>query len=254
MRHRNKINHLGRTHTHHKALMRNLSIALIKHKRINTTVPKAKELRQFIEPIITLTKNDTTANRRLAFSKLQNKEAVKILFDEIAEMVADRPGGYTRILKTGYRVGDGAHMCIIELVDFNPEYSQARSTKAATKPKTRRGGGRGKKVSQQPDIKEDTKAETKPITESEIEFDKEDAKAEADVKEDTKAKTKPVKESEIEIESDKEDAKAEPDIKEDTKAKTKPAAESEIESDKEDAKAEPDIKEDTKADDNKSDN
>ncbi len=252
MRHRNKINHLGRTHTHHKALMRNLSIALIKHKRINTTVPKAKELRQFIEPIITLTKNDTTANRRLAFSKLQNKEAVKILFDEIAEMVADRPGGYTRILKTGYRVGDGAHMCIIELVDFNPEYSQARSTKAATKPKTRRGGGRGKKVSQQPDIKEDTKAETKPITESEIESDKEDAKAEPDIKEDTKAKTKPVKESEIE--SDKEDAKAEPDIKEDTKAKTKPAAESEIESDIEDAKAEPDIKEDTKADDNKSDN
>lgn len=139
MRHRNKVNHLGRTTAHRKALLKNLSIALIKHKRINTTVPKAKELRKFIEPIITLTKNDNTANRRLAFAKLQNKEAVKILFDEIAPKVVNRPGGYTRILKTGYRIGDAAHMCMIELVDFNEEYSQSKAAKAAAKPKTRRG-------------------------------------------------------------------------------------------------------------------
>lgn len=146
MRHRRKVNHLGRTTAHRKALLKNLSIALIKHKRINTTVPKAKELRKFIEPIITLTKNDTTANRRLAFAKLQNKDAVKILFDEIAPKVADRPGGYTRILKTGYRIGDAAHMCIIELVDFNEEYTQSKTSKAAAKPKTRRGGGRPRKT------------------------------------------------------------------------------------------------------------
>jgi large subunit ribosomal protein L17 len=146
MRHRKKVNHLGRTTAHRKALLKNLSIALIKHKRINTTVPKAKELRKFIEPIITLTKNDTTANRRLAFAKLQNKDAVKILFDEIAPKVADRPGGYTRILKTGYRIGDAAHMCMIELVDFNEEYTQSKTSKAAAKPKTRRGGGRPKKT------------------------------------------------------------------------------------------------------------
>jgi len=145
MRHRNKVNHLGRTTAHRKALLKNLSIALIKHKRINTTVPKAKELRKFIEPIITLTKNDNTANRRLAFAKLQNKEAVKILFDEIAPKVVNRPGGYTRILKTGYRIGDAAHMCMIELVDFNEEYTQSKTSKAAAKPKTRRGGGRPKK-------------------------------------------------------------------------------------------------------------
>lgn len=145
MRHRNKVNHLGRTTAHHKALLKNLSIALIKHKRINTTVPKAKELRKFIEPIITLTKNDNTANRRLAFAKLQNKEAVKILFDEIAPKVVNRPGGYTRILKTGYRIGDAAHMCMIELVDFNEEYTQSKASKAAAKPKTRRGRGRTKK-------------------------------------------------------------------------------------------------------------
>ena len=145
MRHRNKVNHLGRTTAHRKALLKNLSIALIKHKRINTTVPKAKELRKFIEPIITLTKNDNTANRRLAFAKLQNKEAVKILFDEIAPKVVNRPGGYTRILKTGYRVGDAAHMCMIEFVDFNEAYSQSKASKAAAKPKTRRGGGRPKK-------------------------------------------------------------------------------------------------------------
>ena len=123
MRHGKKHNHLGRKTGHRKALLRNLSIALITHKRIKTTLAKAKALRVHIEPIITKAKNDTTHNRRVAFSYLQNKEAIKELFGEVATTIGDRPGGYVRVIRTGFRKGDGAEMAMIELVDFNKDYN-----------------------------------------------------------------------------------------------------------------------------------
>ena len=147
MRHLNKHNHLGRTSSHRKALFSNMSASLIMHKRINTTLAKAKALKIYVEPIITKSKEDTTASRRLAFSYLQNKDAVMELFRTIAPKVATRPGGYTRILKTGARAGDNADMCLLELVDFNDNLSGATVTKAedtkAAKGTTRRGRKKG---------------------------------------------------------------------------------------------------------------
>lgn len=119
MRHNKKFNHLGRKKAHRDSLLANMTISLILHKRIFTTLAKAKELRMYAEPLINRAKEDTMANRRLVFSYLQNKEAIKELFNNIAQKIADRPGGYTRILKTGYRLGDNAKTCFIELVDYN---------------------------------------------------------------------------------------------------------------------------------------
>lgn len=136
MRHQNKINPLGRTTSHRKAMMANMAASLIEHKRINTTLAKAKALRGYVEPLITKSKEDTTHSRRLVFSHLQNKFAVSELFREVAPKVADRPGGYTRIIKTGFRQGDAAEMCMIELVDFNDVYTSDK--KAASAKKTRR--------------------------------------------------------------------------------------------------------------------
>ena len=119
MRHGKKFNHLGRKAAHRKAMLSNMASSLIEHKRINTTVAKAKELRKFVEPLITRSKENTTHNRRVVFSYLQNKYAVTELFNEVAGKIGDRPGGYTRIIKTGTRLGDNAEMCMIELVDFN---------------------------------------------------------------------------------------------------------------------------------------
>ena len=119
MRHGKKFNHLGRTTPHRKAMLSNMASSLIEHKRINTTLAKAKALRKFVEPLITRSKDNTTHSRRVVFRYLQNKYSVKELFDNVSEKIADRPGGYTRILRTGYRYGDNAEMCIIELVDYN---------------------------------------------------------------------------------------------------------------------------------------
>ncbi len=137
MRHRNKTNSLGRTASHRKAMLANMATSLIMHKRIKTTVAKAKVLRTYIEPVITKSKNDTTPNRRTAFRYLRNKYAVSELFRTVAPKIADRPGGYTRILKLGHRVGDNAEICIIELVDFNTTYNEKTTTK---KRRSRRGG------------------------------------------------------------------------------------------------------------------
>ena len=131
MRHNKKFNHLSRQKGHRDALLKNLAIALIMHKRIFTTVAKAKALRVYAEPLITRSKNDSMANRRLVFSYLQNKEAVKELFGVISDKVADRPGGYLRILKTGNRLGDNAEMAMIEFVDFNENMLEAKSEKKA---------------------------------------------------------------------------------------------------------------------------
>ena len=130
MRHGKKINHLGRTSSHRKAMLSNMAASLILHKKISTTIAKAKALRIYVEPLITRSKDDSTHNRRVAFSYLQNKEAVSELFREISKKIAERPGGYTRILKTGNRLGDNADMCLIELVDYNETFI---STKEAAK-------------------------------------------------------------------------------------------------------------------------
>lgn len=139
MRHNKKFNHLGRKSSHRKAMLSNMAASLILHKRINTTVAKAKALRIYVEPLITKSKNDTTHSRRTVFSYLKDKYAVTELFREVAPKIADRPGGYTRILKTGTRLGDSADMCIIELVDFNTTYVKDEKKPAAKK--TRRAGG-----------------------------------------------------------------------------------------------------------------
>lgn len=119
MRHNKKFNHLGRTASHRAAMLSNMAVSLIKHKRITTTVEKAKALKKYVEPLLTKSKNDTTNSRRVVFSYLQDKYAVTELFKEISVKIADRPGGYTRIIKTGHRLGDNAAMCFIELVDYD---------------------------------------------------------------------------------------------------------------------------------------
>ena len=140
MRHGKKVNHLGRKTAHRKSMLANMACSLIEHKRINTTVAKAKALKQFIEPLVTKSKEDTTHNRRLVFSKLRNKYAVTELFREVAVKVADRPGGYTRIIKLGNRLGDNAQMALIELVDYNETYNTEKKTKSTRR--SRRGGSK----------------------------------------------------------------------------------------------------------------
>ena len=141
MRHGKKINHLGRTASHRKAMLSNMASSLILHKRISTTLAKAKELKKFVEPLVTRAKEDTTHNRRIAFSYLKSKEAIKELFGEVVEKVGTRPGGYTRIIKTGFRLGDNAEMCIIELVDFNElMLKDAKPAKKTTR-RSRRSSG-----------------------------------------------------------------------------------------------------------------
>ncbi|MEL7002553.1 MAG: 50S ribosomal protein L17 [Bacteroidota bacterium] len=139
MRHGKRFNHLGRTAPHRKAMLSNMASSLILNKRISTTVAKAKALRQYVEPLLTKAKNDTTHSRRTVFSYLNDKESVKTLFDEVANKIADRPGGYTRILKTGNRLGDNANMCIIELVDYN-ELLLAEAAPAKSKTRRSRRG------------------------------------------------------------------------------------------------------------------
>ena len=133
MRHNKKFNHLGRTNNHRNAMLSNMASSLIKHKRIFTTVAKAKELRKYVEPILTKAKSDTTHSRRLVFKLLQNKYSVTELFNDVAQKIADRPGGYTRIIKTGNRLGDNAAMCFIELVDYNENMMKDTTAKKATK-------------------------------------------------------------------------------------------------------------------------
>jgi large subunit ribosomal protein L17 len=140
MRHGNKVNHLGKKTGHRKAMLSNMACSLIEHKRITTTLAKAKTLRVFVEPILTKSKTDSTHSRRVVFSYLQNKEIVSELFRDVAPKIAERNGGYTRIIRTGHRLGDNAEMCLIELVDFNELYSNDGSKK--TTRRSRRGGAK----------------------------------------------------------------------------------------------------------------
>ncbi|MDR6193596.1 50S ribosomal protein L17 [Siphonobacter sp. SORGH_AS_0500] len=150
MRHGKKFNHLGRQASHRSSLLANLTISLILHKRIETTLAKAKELRKYAEPLINRAKEDTTHNRRTVFSYLQSKEAVKELFSTVAEKVADRPGGYTRIIKLGNRLGDNAEVALIELVDFNEIYSAKEVEEKKTTRRSRRGTGAKKTTEDTP--------------------------------------------------------------------------------------------------------
>src|SRR4051812_30778865 len=167
MRHGKKINHLGRTDSHRKAMLSNMASSLILHKRITTTLAKAKALRTFVEPLITKSKNDTTHSRRTVFSYLKDKETITILFREVAEKVATRPGGYTRIIKLVNRLGDDAEMAVIELVDYNDIYTAGGVTE---KKATRRRGSKVKKSDPQaaaPSIAETPQAE-EPETENTV--------------------------------------------------------------------------------------
>jgi large subunit ribosomal protein L17 len=162
MRHRNKTNNLGRKSAHRKSMLANMACSLIEHKRINTTVAKAKALRTFVEPLVTKSKSDTTHNRRLVFAKLRNKYAVSELFREVAPKVAERPGGYTRIIKLGNRLGDAAEMAMIELVDFNELYNPKGAKK---KKSTRRG--RSKSTETKQDVAEVKATEEQAKTDNE---------------------------------------------------------------------------------------
>jgi len=167
MRHGKKFNHLSRTSSHRKAMMANMASSLIKHKRIKTTLAKAKALRGYVEPLITKSKDDSTHSRRVVFSYLQDKEAVTELFREISVKVADRPGGYTRILKLGPRLGDNAEMCLIELVDYNENLLSEKAAKPK-RARRRRGGGKSEEVkSQSAEVEEsaEVKAQSEEVKE-----------------------------------------------------------------------------------------
>ena len=166
MRHGDKINNLGRTASHRKALLRNLACELINHKKITTTLAKAKALRTFIEPLITKGKENTTHQRRVVFSYLQNKEAVTELFGTVAEKIGGRPGGYTRIIKLGIRHGDNAETALIELVDFNEIYGKGKGEVKEAARKTRRGGSR-KKATAEAAPAEEKATEEKPAKKAE---------------------------------------------------------------------------------------
>ena len=162
MRHGKKFNHLGRKAAHRKAMLSNMACSLIDHKRINTTVAKAKALKQYVEPLITKAKNDSTHSRRVVFSYLRQKETIKELFGVVSSKVGDRPGGYTRIIKTGNRLGDNAEMCMIELVDFNDVYTNGKESK---KTKTRRRKKSTAKVEETPVVEEAQVVEETPAAE-----------------------------------------------------------------------------------------
>lgn len=213
MRHGKKFNHLGRTKPHREAMLSNMACSLIQHKRINTTVAKAKALRGYVEPLITKSKDDSTHSRRVVFKYLNNKHAVSELFRDVAPKVGDRPGGYTRIIKTGNRLGDNAEMCMVELVDFNELYVSEK--KADTKKKTRRRRG-GSGAAKAETAASETKAET-PKAEAPKAEATETPKAE-------KAEAKEAPKAEVKAEAKKEEApKAEAKVE--SKAEEAPKAE-----------------------------
>jgi large subunit ribosomal protein L17 len=166
MRHNKKVNHLGRKSAHRKAMLANMASSLLIHKRISTTLAKAKALRMYVEPLITKAKDDTTHSRRVVFSYLQDKAAVSELFREISGKIADRPGGYTRILKTGNRLGDNAEMCIMELVDYNEAMLAAKEDAGkAKKRRSRRGGAKKDEVAAPVKAKAPEKAKSAEVKE-----------------------------------------------------------------------------------------
>jgi large subunit ribosomal protein L17 len=200
MRHGKKVDKLGRTDSHRKAMLANMATSLIKHKRITTTLAKAKALRKYVEPLITKSKTDTTHSRRTVFAYVKDKEAVTILFREISEKVASRPGGYTRIIKLENRLGDNAEMAFIELVDYNEVYGQ---TAKAEKKTTRRRGGKKKAAEKTAEV-ETTEAEVAEEVEATEEVKEEAPKAEVAAEETPAAEDAPATEESSETEEKKD--------------------------------------------------
>ncbi|MBS0010375.1 MAG: 50S ribosomal protein L17, partial [Bacteroidales bacterium] len=243
MRHRKGFNHLGRTSAHRKAMLSNMASSLILHKRITTTSAKAKALRSYIEPLLTKSKDDTTHSRRVVFSYLKDKFAVAELFREVSPKIMERPGGYTRILKTGNRLGDNADMCIIELVDYNENMLEDTDKKTKSGRK-RRASGKKKAEEKAVEAGKAVEAEEKAKAEAEAEEKEEAVEAVKAVEAEDKAKEEK-KEEEVEVEGkeaeekavEAEDkAKAEAEAKEEKKAEEKAEAEAkaeEIEEEKE---------------------
>lgn len=224
MRHNKKNNHLGRKTAHRSAMLSNMASSLIMHKRIFTTVPKAKELRKYVEPLITKSKEDTTHSRREVFSKLQSKTAVTELFQTVSQKVADRPGGYTRIIKTGFRLGDNASMCFIELVDFNENMlSDGKAKKTRTRRSRRKVSGDAATVAagtDKPKAKA-SEAKAKEVKEAEESVKEEAVKVEETPIAETKQDQPVVEETvntdvipEVEAKTDKEKAAAKQEVKE----------------------------------------
>ena len=199
MRHGKKFNHLSRKTAHRKAMLSNMACSLIEHKTINTTLAKAKALRKYVEPILTRSKTDSTHSRRLVFRYLQNKYTVTELFRDVAPKIADRPGGYTRIIRTGYRLGDNAEMCMIELVDFNELYTNEKTKKNTRR--SRRGGG-----------------STATTTEETVEATTEETVDATPVEE---VKAEKVEEKKTEVKAEKPAAKAKPEAKAEEKKEDK---------------------------------
>ena len=206
MRHGKKVNHLSRKSAHRKAMLANMASSLVEHKRIKTTLAKAKALKTYLEPVVTKAKNDTTHSRRTAFRYLRSKEATKILFDEIAQKIADRPGGYLRVIRLGNRLGDNALMAMIEFVDYNDVYTNDKEKAKSKKKRTRRSGkskssdSNATEAKKEAPVKEEAKAETKEAA-PETEAPKEEAKTEA-------------KEATPEVEAPKKEKKEEAPAKE----------------------------------------
>ena len=225
MRHGKKVNHLSRTDSHRRAMLANMASSLILHKRITTTLAKAKALRVYVEPIITRSKDDSTHSRRTVFSYLQNKEVVSILFRDIAAKVADRPGGYTRILKMGNRLGDNASMALIELVDYNEIYTSGDSV--AEKKSTRRRGSKSKKADDAPAAvaKAAPKAEVEEVVEASVadEVQAEEIQVEEIQVEEIQAEEVEVEEAQVEEveEVQAEETQTEAPASEDTQAEEK---------------------------------
>ena len=203
MRHGKKINHLGRKSAHRKAMLSNLAISLIEHKRINTTLAKAKALRVFVEPILTKAKVDSTHSRRIVFSYLQNKDAVSELFREISPKITDRSGGYTRIIRTGNRLGDNAEMCLIELVDFNELLLAGKTEKKANKKRSRRGGSKVKSEQVVETNKDDSIEEAVVVDEPQEVDDIADSNVEVEKNEETNIESST--EEDVTDSSDEED-------------------------------------------------
>lgn len=207
MRHGKKINSLGRKAAHRKAMLSNMACSLIEHKRIKTTVAKAKALRKYLEPLITKSKNDTTHSRRIVFSHLRQKQIITELFGEVASKVADRQGGYTRILRLGNRLGDNAEMCLIELVDYNEIYTNEKPKKSKS---TRRSRGGSKKIAQAEVDTDSTQNVATPSSESEQSDSTDDNTKPVEVVSKDKAEENPVNEDvTVSIQEDPNDEKNE---------------------------------------------
>lgn len=252
MRHGKKFNHLGRTPSHRKAMLSNMASSLIMEKRISTTVAKAKALRKYVEPLLTKSKTDDTNSRRVVFSYLQNKESVSELFNEVADKIASRPGGYTRILKTGHRLGDNADMCVIELVDYNEALlKEAKPEKAKTRRSRRgKGGADQDTTTAKPAVVEEAVVEAKPVETEEaaaepVEAEEEVAEVateEAPVEAEVPAEEAP--EAEAAIEEVVEEASAEETAEEEVVTEAEPVeAEAAIEEVVEEASAEATVEE-----------